>query len=254
MNELKETEVTPKAREAEQNGNFELLVRIKNGDESALEALVRENLGLVKKIALRFTGRGADYEDLIQIGVIGMIKAARSFDFDYCTVFSTYAVPLIMGEIRRFLRDDGPIKVGRGLKKRGMEIMRARQRFLAEHGREPRLSELCEHTSLSEEEIAESMEAVSGVVSLSEPINGEEGGVTLESSIADDSMVLERLTDRIALSEAIRRLPQLWREIIRLRYFKDLSQSETGRVLGLTQVKISREEQKILTELKKALI
>lgn len=254
MNELKEAEGIPKVTKEEQNGNFELLVRIKSGDEGALEALVRENLGLVKKIALRFTGRGAEYEDLIQIGVIGMIKAARSFDFDFCTVFSTYAVPLIMGEIRRFLRDDGPIKVGRGLKKRGMEIMRARQHFLAENGREPHISELCEMTDLSEEEIAESMEAISGVMSLSDPVNGEEGGVTLENSIADDSMALDKLTDRIALSEAIRKLPQLWREIIRLRYFKDLSQSETGRVLGLTQVKISREEQKILTQLKKALI
>ena len=236
-----------------QNENFELLVRIKNGDSDALDALVRQNLGLVKKIALRFTGRGAEYEDLIQIGVIGMIKAARSFDFNYDTVFSTYAVPLIMGEIRRFLRDDGPIKVGRSIKKRGMDIMRARQSFMAEHGREPRISELSDITSLSEHEIGECMEAVSGVTSLSEPINGEDGTFTLENSLADDSMALDKLTDRIALGEAIRGLPSLWREIIQLRYFRDLSQSETGRILGLTQVKISREEQKILIQLKKQL-
>ena len=234
----------------DQNVNFDLLIRIKNGDEEALDTLVRQNL---KKIALRFIGRGAEYEDLIQIGVIGMIKAARSFDFDYCTVFSTYAVPLIMGEIRRFLRDDGPIKVGRAIKKRGMQIMKARQDFVAENGREPRLSELSQMTALSEVEIAECMEAVSGVTSLSEPVNGEEGGLTLENSIADDSMALDKLTDRIALGEAISKLPSLWKEIIQLRYYRELSQSETGKILGLTQVKISREEQKILSQLKKAL-
>ena len=235
------------------NENFDLLQRIKNGDGEALELIVSQNLGLVKRIAMRFTGRGVEYEDLIQIGVIGMIKAARSFDFGYETVFSTYAVPLIMGEIRRFLRDDGPIKVGRALKKRGMDIMRARQSFISEHGREPRISELSAITELSEQEIGECMEAVSGVVSLNEPMNGEDGAPTLESSIADDSAALDRLTDRIALGEAIRSLPSLWREIIQLRYFRELSQSETGKILGLTQVKISREEQKILTQLKKHL-
>lgn len=237
----------------EQNDNFDLLNRIKNGDDSALDILVKQNLGLVKKIALRFVGRGVEYEDLTQIGVIGMIKAARSFDFEYCTVFSTYAVPLIMGEIRRFLRDDGPIKVGRTVKRRGMQIMKAREEFSKQQGREARLSELSALTGLTQEEISDCIEAVSGVASLSEPINGEDGSLTLESGIADETAALDKLTDRIALDEAIRQLPPLWREIIQLRYFRELSQNETGRILGLTQVKISREEQKILVQLKKAL-
>lgn len=236
-----------------QNTNFDLLIRIKNGDAEALDLLVEQNLGLVKKIALRFIGRGAEYEDLIQIGVIGMIKAARSFDFEFNTVFSTYAVPLIMGEIRRFLRDDGPIKVGRTLKHQGMQIMAAREEFSKKHGREARLSELSEMTGIPADDIAECIEAVSGVVSLNEPVNGEEGGVTLESSIADDSSALDKITDKIALGEAIRKLPPLWRKIVMLRYFKDMSQIETGKLLGITQVKVSREEQKILTQLKKAL-
>ncbi len=235
------------------NENFELINKIKSGDESALQVLVEQNMGLVKKIALRFTGRGVEYEDLTQIGVIGMIKAARSFDFEFGTAFSTYAVPLIMGEIRRFLRDDGPLKVGRGVKQKGMQIMRAREQFVKENEREPHLSELVELTGLDTQEIASCMEAVSGVVSLCEPVNGEDGTLTLESSIADDSCSLEKLTDRIALGEAIRRLPPLWREIVRLRYFKELSQNETGKRLGLTQVKISREEQKILLSLRKEL-
>jgi len=235
-----------------QNENFELLYRIKNGEGEALEQLVKQNLGLVKKLAYRFVGRGAEYEDLVQIGVIGMIKAARSFDFEYSTVFSTYAVPLIMGEIRRFLRDDGPIKVGRTLKQKCMRVMKARESFLAEQGREARLSEISRITGYTEEEIAVCLEASSCVVSLSEPI-GDDGALTVESGIADEGSALDKLTDRIALCEAIRKLPPLWRQIIDLRYFKELSQNETGKRLGFTQVKISREEQKILLKLREAL-
>ncbi len=236
-----------------QNENYDLLLRIKDGDEDALQTLVIQNIGLVKKIALRFTGRGVEYEDLTQIGTMGMIKAARSFDFEFGTAFSTYAVPLIMGEIRRFLRDDGPIKVGRAIKQKGVQIMHAREEFVLENEREPKISELSAITGYTEEEIVSCMEAVAGVVSLSEPVNGDDGALTLESSIADDSCSLDGLTDKIALNEAIRRLPPLWREIIHLRYYKELSQSETGKRLGLTQVKISREEQKILLSLRKEL-
>ena len=234
--------------------NRQLLVKIKNGDQTALEELVTENMGLVRKIALRFTASGTELEDLIQIGVMGMIKAARSFDFSYDTVFSTYAVPMIMGEIRRFLRDDGAIKVSRELKTRGAKIMAKREAFIKEKGREPRISELAEMLSLNEQEIIEAMEATSAVCYLSEPINGGEDGLTLESSIPDRSGAMDDLTDKLALSEAIRALPPLWREIIVLRYYKDMSQAETGKRLGLTQVKISREEQKILSALRSALI
>jgi RNA polymerase sporulation-specific sigma factor len=235
------------------NENLDLLRKIKDGDARALQTLTEQNAGLVKKIALRFIGRGVEYEDLVQIGTIGMIKAARSFDFEFGTVFSTYAVPLIMGEIRRFLRDDGPIKVGRSIKQKGGIIMKARQDFIAKHEREPHLNELCDITGFGADEIAECTSAVSGVMSLYEPVSGDDCSLTIESSLADDSGTIETLTDRIALCEAIRRLPPLWREIVRLRYFKDLSQIETGKRLGLTQVKISREEQKILLSLRKEL-
>jgi RNA polymerase sporulation-specific sigma factor len=238
---------------SEQNENLELLKKIKDGDRDALEILVCRNLGLVKKIAVRFCGRGTDYEDLMQIGVMGMIKAARSFDFEYNTLFSTYAVPLIIGEIKRFLRDDGLIKVGRTTKQNGAKIMSARETFIKLNGREPRISELTEMTGIPQEEIVYSMEAVAGVQSLSEARSGDDESLTLESCIADESFTFDRLTDKIALSEAIRKLPPLWREIINLRYFNDLSQNETGKRLGITQVKVSREEQKILGALKKAL-
>lgn len=238
---------------SEQNENLELLKKIKDGDRDALEILVCRNLGLVKKIAVRFCGRGTDYEDLMQIGVMGMIKAARSFDFEYNTLFSTYAVPLIIGEIKRFLRDDGLIKVGRTTKQNGAKIMSARETFIKLNGREPRISELTEMTGIPQEEIVYSMEAVAGVQSLSEARSGDDESLTLESCIADESFTFDRITDKIALSEAIRKLPPLWREIITLRYFNDLSQNETGKRLGITQVKVSREEQKILGALKKAL-
>lgn len=239
--------------EVKENGNASLLMRIKEGDKEALDVLIRQNAGLVRNIASRFTGRGTDYEDLIQIGLIGMIKAARSFDFSYDTVFSTYAVPLIMGEIRRFLRDDGPIKISRSVKRQGREIMRAREAFVQKNGREPRVSELEELTGLPSNEIVYSMEAMSAVCSLNEPISAEPDAPTFESSIADESCTFDKITDRIALAEAIRTLPPLWREIITLRYFSDLSQSETGKRLGLSQVKVSREEQKILKALRESL-
>ncbi len=238
---------------SKQNDNTALLLRIKDGDKNALETLISQNMGLVKNIARRFIGRGTDYEDLVQIGIIGMIKAARSFDFTYDTAFSTYAVPLITGEIRRFLRDDGPVKISRTVKKQGAQIMKARESFVGIHGREPHISELEELTGIPSNEIVYSMEAVSAVYSLSEPISTDPNAPTFESSIADENCTFDKITDKIALAEAIRKLPPLWREIITLRYFSDLSQYETGKRLGLTQVKISREEQKILQTLKKSL-
>ena len=239
--------------ESTKEQNHRLLAKIKDGDQSALEELITANMGLIRSISLRFTVSGAELDDLMQLGTIGMIKAARSFDFSYDTAFSTYAVPMIMGEIRRFLRDDGMIKVSRDLKSQGAKIMALRERFISEHGRDPKLSELSEIMGISPEDIATAMDATSTVCSLSDPIKGDDEGLTLEGSIPDRSGALDELTDRLALSEAIRSLPPLWREIIIMRYYKDMSQSETGKRLGLTQVKISREEQKILSALREAL-
>ena len=236
-----------------QTENPELLSAIKNGDNRALDILVEQNIPLVKKIASRFVGRGTDFEDLVQIGVIGMIKAARSFDFGYGTVFSTYAVPLIMGEIRRFLRDDGPVKVSRSVKKNGITLMQAKEDFLKLNGREPRLTELSEITGIPAEEIPLSLDALSGVVSINQPTGDDDASLTVENTLSDEGITLDSITDKLALYQAIKSLPGLWRKIILLRYFKDLSQSETGKMLGITQVKVSREEQKILTHLKKIL-
>ena len=232
--------------------NMTLLRQIKDGDESALEELITENMGLIKSVALRFTGRGAEGEDLLQIGAIGMIKAARSFDFSYNTEFSTYAVPLIIGEIRRFLRDDGQIKVSRNIKRQGVTVMRKSEELTRKLGREPTVSELAEACEMSPEEVTYVLEAVSPIHSLHEAVGGD-STLTLESVISDKENAIERLTDRIALSEAISTLDDTSKKILHLRYIKELSQQQTGDMLGLSQVKISREEKKIMQRLKAAL-
>ena len=228
--------------------NAALIRSAQQGDEEAMDRLIQANLGLVKSIAARFRDRGTEYEDLVQIGSIGMIKAVKSFDFGYGTVFSTYAVPLIIGEIRRHLRDDGMIKVGRSLRKSGSEVMRQHRLLCDRLGREPRIGELAEACGMTSEQAAYALEAVSPVRSLSEP-RGEEG-VTLESLLADGEDRIERLTDHIALRQALATLPEQQRQIVHLRYFRGLSQQQTGSILGLTQVKVSREEKKIMAALR----
>ena len=232
-------------------GNAELIARAKEGDPEALSEAVTANLGLVKSIALRFRDRGTEYEDLVQIGTVGMIKAIRSFDFTYGTAFSTYAVPLIIGEIKRYLRDDGLIRVSRDLRHKGVLVLKEREELSRSLGREPRLTELAQKLGMAVSELGEALEAVSPVRSLNEP-QGEDG-LTLEGTVAENVSEIDLLTDRIALREAVAKLPPLWRQILSLRYEKCLSQDQTGKILGLTQVKISREEKKIISALKEAL-
>ncbi len=229
-----------------------------NGGESeeavrATERLLELNKGLVKSIALRFTDRGIDLEDLLQIGTIGMLKAIRSFDTQRGTCFSTYAVPLIFGEIRRYIRDDGIIKVGRYYKRLGASLTACRSRILASEGREAHISELAELCGVDVTEAAIALDALTPPASLSDVAYGEDDGVELGDVIADTDSLAEneRIIDRIALSQAISELPKDWQVIVTLRYFRGLTQQQTAAVLGLTQVKISREEKKILEELRR---
>ena len=233
-------------------GTAELIARAQAGDEAAVEAVMQQNMGLVRKAALRFRDRGAEMEDLLQIGAIGMLRAVRSCDLTRGFAFSTYAVPLIIGEIRRFLRDDGLIHVSRTTKKLGMDLMGARAAIAAEEGREPRLEELARRCGVSIMEAAEALDAITPVSSLSAP-TGEEDGPTLESTLADSDNGIDRLFDRIALSQAVAALPPLWRKIVLLRYFRDCTQQRTAELLGLTQVKVSREEKKIIEYLRQEL-
>ena len=234
--------------------NTELLERVRMGDLDAEAILVEENLGLVRTVARRFLERGTEYEDLVQIGTIGMIKAIRSFSLERGTAFSTYAVPLIVGEIRRHLRDDGLVKVSRIYKRQGVSLMHEKNRILSEEGREAGIAELAAACGISVEEAAISLDAISPVTSLSEFVYGEDS-VTYEGVIADEESLFEseRICDRIALAQCIDKLPPLWRKIVLMRYYRDMTQQQTATALGLTQVKVSREEKKILAELRRAL-
>ena len=200
--------------------NTELLERVRLGDTEAEAVLVEENVGLVRTVARRFLDRGTEFEDLVQIGTIGMIKAIRSFSLERGTAFSTYAVPLIVGEIRRHLRDDGPLKVSRIYKRQGIALMHEKNRILSDEGREPGIAELAERCGVSVEEAAISLDAISPVTSLSDFVYGEDT-VTYENVIADEESEneSERICDRIALSQCIDKLPPLWRKIVLLRYY-----------------------------------
>ena len=234
--------------------NQELLRRAREGDSEAEASLVEENLGLVRKVARRFLERGTEYEDLVQIGTIGMVKAIRSFSAERGTVFSTYAVPLIIGEIRRHLRDEGPIKVSRIYKRQGLMLMCEKNRIAAEEGREAGVAELAARCGVSIEEAAVSLDAMSPITSLSDFVYGEDT-VTYENVIPDEESEREseRICDKVALSQCIHRLPELWKKIVLMRYFRNMTQQETANALGLTQVKISREEKKLLAALREQL-
>ncbi len=221
----------------------ELIRSAQAGDDEACARLVEENSGLVWSIAKRYFGRGVDPEDLFQLGCLGLLKAIRGFDIDYGTRFSTYAVPKISGEIRRFLRDDGTIKVSRGMKERSRAVQSARSSLQQVLGREPTLSELSERTGLSAEELAAAEGALSMAESLQE-VRGEEQ-LTLEHILGDDGQE-ERLVERITLDAAMEELPEQERMVIALRYFHGLTQEKTAAVLGISQVQVSRLQHRAL--------
>ena len=234
--------------------NISLVRMAQEGSESAMERLVVENMGLVRSVAHKFRDRGTELEDLIQIGTMGMIKAIHSFDCERGTAFSTYAVPLIVGEIRRHLRDDGLIRVSRGYRHTGALLMRERARIVAEEGREPSISELAASCGISREDAAVALDALSPVASLSDNAYGEDspelGAVIPDQAAADD---MAREIDRIALAQVIATLPPMWKRIVVLRYYRDMTQQQVASLLGITQVKVSREEKKIMTYMREQL-
>lgn len=219
--------------------NLELLLQAKNGDDSAKEKLVEQNLGLVWSVARRFTGRGYDIEDLFQIGCIGLIKCIDKFSFEYQVKFSTYAVPLIQGEIKRFLRDSGAIKVSRSLKEMNMKVEQYRQNVLKEKGYEPEIEEIAAALSFDAGDIVMAMEASMEIESLETP-----GILSKTEEYSQD------IVDRLTISQMLDKLEKNERRLIELRYFEDRTQLETGKELGISQVQVSRQEKKILEKLK----
>ncbi len=227
----------------------ELLSAAQAGDRAAEERLIVENSRLIWSIVRRYTGRGAEQEDLYQLGCIGFLKAIHGFDPDFGTQFSTYAVPKIAGEMRRFLRDDGTVKVSRTLRERSARIAQARTELSAALGREPVLSELAEYLTLEPEDIAVAETATASVTSLSAE-TGE--GLTLESVLGDEGME-DALVEQLDLRSAIARLPERERTVIDLRYFRAFTQERTARVIGVSQVQVSRIERRAVERLRRML-
>lgn len=221
----------------------ELIARSQSGDREASEILVEENSGLIWSVAKRFLGRGTEADDLYQLGCLGFLKAVEGFDPEYGTQFSTYAVPKIAGEIRRFLRDDGAVKVSRGLKEQAAAIKATRHRLTGVLGREPTIQEISRQTGLSPEEIAMAETATAATESIQRETGDE--GFSLENILTDTESE-EKMVEKIALRQAIERLPERESMVIRLRYFHSLTQERVAKVLQVSQVQVSRIEKKAL--------
>lgn len=228
-----------------------LLEAARLGDEWACEQVLEENNGLIWSIVRRYYGRGVESDDLYRLGCLGFLKAVRGYDPAFGTQFSTYAVPKISGEIRRFLRDDGAVKVSRGVKERGILVRGLRSRLCSELGREPALSELAEATGLTPEEVAAAETATEPVISLQTETG--EGGLTLEGMISNGG-IEDGLIERLALRGAMEKLPQREREVLLLRYYKGLTQTRAARVLGVSQVQVSRLERRAVERLRQIMV
>lgn len=231
-----------------------LLQRAKNGDEQARERLINCNLRLVFNLVRRFENRGYELEDLFQIGTIGLIKAIDKFDLSYNVKFSTYAVPMIVGEIRRFLRDDSPVKVSRSLKKVAYDINRKREELTKELGREPLISEVADAVGLQLDEVISALEAIQTPTSIHETLYQDDGDpIYLIDQLKNNNDDEVSWFDKIALKELLVKLPEKHRKVLLLRFFNDKTQTEVAKIIGLSQVQVSRIERQALAGIRKFL-
>ena len=228
-----------------------LFAAAREGDRKACEQVLEENNGLIWSIVRRYYGRGVEPDDLYQLGCLGFLKAVQGFDPEFGTQFSTYAVPKIAGEIRRFLRDDGPVRVSRSLKEQGMAVRNARALLCARLGREPTLSELAEETALSPEEIAGAEIAIDPVVSLQSEAG--DTGLTLEGLLSTGNEE-EHMVECIALRAALDKLPAQEKQVVLLRYYRAMTQMQCAKILGVSQVQVSRLERRAITRLRAELL
>lgn len=234
-----------------------LIERSHHGDKEARERLVEENMGLVWSIVKRFAGRGTDMEDLFQIGAMGLIKAIDKFDPSFEVKFSTYAVPMIAGEIKRFLRDDGIVKVSRTLKENCWKIKKETEQFRQKNGREPSLEELSVITGLTKEEIAMALESAAEVESIYKTIPQKDGSeICLLDRMESQNPAggMQHLLNRVVLEQLLKELPDMERQLIIMRYMQDKTQLEVSRVLGVSQVQVSRLEKRILKQMREKLV
>ena len=229
-----------------------LIMKSQQGDKEARDTVFKENAGLVYSMAKRFAGRSVEMEDIVQIGSIGLLKAIDRFDISYDVKFSTYAVPMIIGEIRRYLRDDGMLKVSRNLKENCARIYSAREALEKELGREPILEEVAKATELSVDEVVMSMESGAEVESLHKIIyQGDGNDISLMDRLQEKENGQDAALNRIFLDEILKKLDARERQLIGMRYFKDMTQTEIAAEMGISQVQVSRMEKRILKELKK---
>lgn len=230
----------------------EEILRAQNNEEGAMEHLVVKNSGLIWSIVKRFSGRGYDTEELYQIGSIGFIKAIKRFDASFEVKISTYAVPYILGEIKRFLRDDNPIKVSRSIKELSIKIKQIQQEHLSKTGEEISINKIAEMLNTSKEEIATAIDYTNPIESIDEEVYEDEQKKIEKINIGKDEAT--QIVERLALKEAIDGLSVREKEIITLRYFRDKTQTQVAKIIGITQVQVSRIEKKILTNMRAKLI
>lgn len=234
--------------------NSQLLPLAKAGDAEAMNRLIEANLPLVTSISKKFINRGYDYEDIYQIGCMGLVKAINNFDDNYNVKFSTYAVPMIIGEIKRFLRDDGIIKVSRNVKSLAKKLHFDKEALTKKLNRDPSIEELAEFSGIDKEEILFALESSASMQYLYEVIHQDDGApVLLIDKLSENAAEDKNLTEKIALKEALNSLDVKSRQIIVLRYFKDKTQIQVAKMLGISQVQVSRIEKKVLSEMRKQL-
>ncbi len=230
-----------------------LLMQAKTGDETARERLINCNLRLVFNLVQRFSNRGYEMEDLFQIGTIGLMKAIDKFDTSYDVRFSTYAVPMIIGEIRRFLRDDGPIKISRSLKEMGIRIRYTQEALTKELGRAPKLNEVAEKLELTPEQLTEALEATQYLTSIHEELYQDDGDAIYVIDQLADREDDNRFLEHMALEEVIDRLPEREKNILHLRFYRDQTQMEVAKRIGISQVQVSRLERSALKKVREML-
>ena len=234
---------------------LELIRLSQMGDTGARNRVITENVGLIWSIVRRFLGRGQEADDLFQIGCIGLMKAVDKFELSYDVKFSTYAVPMITGEIKRFLRDDGMIKVSRTLKETASRVRKVQETLEGEYGREPTLAELAASLQLAEEEIVMALDSSAEVESLNKTIYYSEGSdIILMDKIAEEVDRNEQLINHMALKKIISELDERDQSLIRMRFFEERTQTQVAKLLGVSQVQVSRMEKKLLLRLRNQLL
>ena len=230
--------------------NEEYIKEAINGSNEAMENIINNNQGLVWNIVARFSGRGYEKEELYQIGAIGLIKAVKRFDFSFGVKFSTYAVPYIMGEIKRFIRDDGPIKISRSIKELNSKINELQNKNLKEAGQELSVKEVARKLNVSKEEVAVAIESARPLESINEEAYNEENGESKISKISNKEDDVNKLINRLTINRLIQELDEREKKIIILRYFREKTQTEVANLLGISQVQVSRIEKKILNSMR----